>query len=41
LQLHELRLTEGSPTGTAVKEDDCTTTGACLVQVDGFAVLVW
>ena len=33
LQLHELRLAEGSPTSTTVKKHDRTTPGAGLMQI--------
>jgi hypothetical protein len=40
LQLHELRFAEGSPAGTAVKDDQGTPTVTGLVQVDALTVLV-
>ncbi len=40
LQLDELRFTEGSPSGAAVKDDQGTPTVADLVQIDALAVLV-
>src|SRR5215831_7498580 len=40
LQLHELRFAEGSPSGTAVKDDQGTPTVTGLVQVDALTVLV-
>jgi len=40
LQLHELRFAEGSPSGTAVKDDQGTPTVTGLVQVNALTVLV-
>jgi hypothetical protein len=40
LQLHELRFAEGSPAGTAVKNDQGTPTVTGPVQVDALTVLV-
>jgi len=40
LQLHELRFAEGSPAGTAVKDDQGTPTVTGLVQVNALTVLV-
>jgi hypothetical protein len=40
LQLHELRFAEGSPSGTAVKDDQSPPTVTGLVQVDALTVLV-
>jgi hypothetical protein len=40
LQLHELRFAEGSPAGTAVKDDQGAPTVTGLVQVDALTVLV-
>jgi hypothetical protein len=40
LQLYELRFAEGSPAGTAVKDDQGTPTVTGLVQVDTLTVLV-
>jgi hypothetical protein len=40
LQLHELRLTVGSPAGAAIEEDQGAPAGPDLVEIDGVAVLV-
>ena len=40
LQLDELRLAEGSPTGTAVKEHNGAPPGAGLMEINGVTVLV-
>jgi hypothetical protein len=40
LQLHELRFAEGSPAGTAVKDNQGTPTVTNLVQVNVLTVLV-
>jgi hypothetical protein len=40
LQLHELRFAEGSPAGTAVQDNQGTSTVAGVMQVDALTVLV-